>query len=130
MYFALARYDGYCVSCDREQPLVLMERGARGIRAWLSGMSHHDRSLSYTCLVCGRVELVPLTDAEDVEYEATLSTWPDWSPAGQPVAALDGAPAALDLRLPPTRKAIVTIARLPVQPVRATDGYLLALAGA
>jgi hypothetical protein len=107
-----------------------MERGARGIRAWLSGMSHHDRSLSYTCLVCGRVEQVPLTDAEDAEYEATLETWPDSSPAGQPVAALDEAPTAPGLSLPPARKVIVTIARLPVQRVRAADGHLLALAGA
>jgi hypothetical protein len=84
VYFPLAHYDGYCVSCDVEQPLVLLERGARGLRAWLAGVSHQDRSLSYTCLVCGRVEPVPLTEAEDAEYDTTLATWPDWSPVVRP----------------------------------------------
>jgi hypothetical protein len=149
VYLSLAHYDGYCVTCDREQPLVLLERGARGLRAWLAGVSHQDRSLSYTCLVCGRVEHVPLTEAEDLEYDATLATWPDWSPVVQPVAAeaapepvvvaagdvfaaaavrLAEVPALVDLSVPTQRRAVVTIVRLPVQRVQATDGHLLALA--
>lgn len=147
VYFPLAHYAGYCVSCDTERPLVLMERGARGLRAWLSGVSHQDRSLSYTCLVCGRVEHVPQTEAEDREYEASFASWPDWSPFAQPVAAvveapivvaagdiyaqaaalLAEAPMVVDLTVPVPRKALVTIVRLPVQRVQATDDLLLAL---
>jgi hypothetical protein len=147
-YFSLAHHDGYCVSCDTEQPLVVMERGARGLRAWLSGISHADRTLSYTCLVCGRVEHVPLTEAEDLEYAATLPTWPDWNPVLQPVAAVVAEPIlvaaddvyalaaqrvatareTVDLTVPAQRRAVVRIVTLPVQRVQATDGQLLALA--
>jgi hypothetical protein len=150
VYVSLAHYDGYCVCCDSQQPLVLMERGARGVRAWLAGVSHLDRSLSYTCLVCGRVEPVPLTEAEDVEYDATFATWPDWSPVVQPVAEqvvlaepivvaagdvyaqaaqrLAEAAVMVHLSVPAPRRAVVTIVTLPVRRVQATDDHLLALA--
>ncbi len=77
MHHALAFYDGFCADCHVDMPLVLIERGPRGVRAWLAGIGSEDRALTYTCRVCGRNEHVPLTEAEDVVYDATLATWPD-----------------------------------------------------
>jgi hypothetical protein len=77
VHFPLAHYDGFCAPCETERPLVLVEHGQRGLRAWLSGIGPEDRTLSYCCLVCGRNEHVPLTEAEDALYDATLPTWPD-----------------------------------------------------
>lgn len=136
MYFPLASYDGYCASCDAEQPLVLVEHGPRGLRAWLAGIGPEDRTLSYCCLVCGRNEHVPLTEEEDAEYDATLARWPDTFlepvvvlpeplvvPAGDVFAA-----AAVRLQEPVVlpepvvpRKPVVTVITLPTQRVAATD---------
>ncbi|MCW2601172.1 MAG: hypothetical protein JWM02_3001 [Frankiales bacterium] len=87
MYCQLARYDGYCAGCDDQRPLVLMEQGPHGLRAWLAGAGPEDRPLAYTCALCGRVEYVPPTEADDAEYEATLTPWGDGQAQLQPVAA-------------------------------------------
>jgi hypothetical protein len=90
VHFPLAFYDGYCADCDTERPLVLVEHGPRGLRAWLAGVGADDRALTYCCRLCGRNEHVPLTEAEDAEYDATLPTWPDTEfeqPLVLPVAA-------------------------------------------
>lgn len=124
MYFPLARYDGYCADCHTDQPLVLVERGPRGLRAWLSGAGAEDRTLSYSCLVCGRGEHVPLTEAEDAVYDATLLTWPD-------TFTVD---ASHEVTLAPVRilsaprKPVVRVIHLPSQRVSATDDLPLALA--
>lgn len=73
----IAWYDGYCAQCSTDMPLVLVEHGPRGLRAWLSGVGHEDRTLSYCCRVCGRDEHVPATEAEDADYDLTLRRWPD-----------------------------------------------------
>lgn len=111
-FATVASYDGYCVRCDGERPLVVQTRGAHGFRAWLAGVGLEDRDLSYTCRVCGQVEHVPHTQAEDDEYAATLPTWPDL-----PVPVV----AAL-----PERRPVVRVITLPGVRVSATD-HLLAL---
>jgi hypothetical protein len=99
------------------------------VSAWLAGVGPEDRALSYSCLVCGRVEHVPPTEAEDAEYEATLPTWPDWTPVVQPVAAIAvmPEPVAAVIEAPPARRPVVRIVTMPVQRVGATDDNLLAL---
>ena len=137
MYFPLAHYDGYCVSCDTEQPLVLVEHGPRGLRAWLAGIGPEDRSLSYCCRVCGRTEHVPLTEEEDAEHDATLLRWPDTFLSVAPdVVELPEVPALVvdpgdvfavaAARLQQPRRPVVTVVTLPRQRVSATD--LLAVA--
>jgi hypothetical protein len=122
LYAPVAWHDGYCVSCDDEQPLVVTEHGPRGLRAWLAGVGREDRTLSYTCRVCGQCEQVPLTEAEDDAYGATLLCWPDWTPQAVPVAATVVA-------LPAPRRPQVRVVTLPVQRVHATDlGLVLAVA--
>jgi hypothetical protein len=144
----LAVFDGYCASCSTERPLVVIEHGPRGVSAWLAGVGPEDRTLSHTCRVCGRNEHVPLTEAEDEEYDHTLPRWPDTvladvpapvrvevsesyaPPAGDVFAA-----AALHLLATPQEPAVVPVARkprvhvvtLPVRRVQATD-RILALA--
>ena len=144
VYLTVATYDGYCSSCDDVRPLAVLEHGPRGLRAWLAGHGPEDRALSYTCLLCGRCEQVPLTDAEDQEYAATLPTWPDWNPVLQPkavppilvaagdvfglaAARLPAAPATT-VRLPAPRRPQVRIITLPGHRVAATDDHLLAFA--
>ncbi|MDP3712519.1 MAG: hypothetical protein Q8R60_08550 [Mycobacteriales bacterium] len=73
----LAKWNGYCADCERQRPLVLVERGCFGVAAWLRGLGSEDRTLCYACRVCGRVEQVPATAAEDARYDATLPRWPD-----------------------------------------------------
>lgn len=73
----LATWNGYCADCERDRPLVLVERGCFGIAAWLRGIGSEDRTLRYACRVCGRVEFVPPTEEEDRRYDATLARWPD-----------------------------------------------------
>jgi hypothetical protein len=77
-YRVITTWTGFCASCPADQPLLLVSQGPHGVRAWLSGAGHEDRTLSYTCSVCGRVEFVPATEDEDVHYDATLARWPDW----------------------------------------------------
>ncbi|MDX6217504.1 MAG: hypothetical protein QOG99_3088 [Frankiales bacterium] len=77
-YRVITSWTGFCASCPAEQPLLLVSHGPHGVRAWLSGAGHEDRTLSYACSVCGRVEFVPATEDEDVYYDATLARWPDW----------------------------------------------------
>jgi hypothetical protein len=121
-FATVASYDGYCASCDTERPLVLQTQGAHGFRAWLSGVGLEDRELTYTCRVCGRVEHVPHTEAEDDAYAATLATWPDWMPvAPQPVEVPVEVPAA---SVEPV--AVPQVVRLP-EPV-AADVFSLAAA--
>ena len=74
----LARWTGFCASCPEESPLLLVATGPFGFRGWLAGGSAEDRTLSYSCAVCGRVEHVPATEEEDAVYDASLSRWPDW----------------------------------------------------
>jgi len=114
-YAALARFDGFCGGCDDVRSLVVLERGPRGVRAWLDGVGPEDRELSYTCCACGREEHVPQTEEEDIEYDATLPTWPDRTPV---VAVLD---------VPAARPPVVHFITLPVQRVAATDDQALAL---
>lgn len=82
-HHTLATWEGFCTSCDVERPLILVEHGPRGLGAWLAGTDHEDRTLSYNCRVCGRVEYVPLTEAEDADYDETLTRWPDWVPVSE-----------------------------------------------
>jgi hypothetical protein len=77
-YRVITSWTGFCASCPAEQPLLLVSHGPHGVRGWLSGAGHDDRTLSYACSVCGRVEFVPATEEEDVDYDATLARWPDW----------------------------------------------------
>ena len=96
MYFPLTTFEGYCASCETERPLLVIEHGARGFRAWLAGSGHEDRTLSHTCRVCGRNEHVPLTEAEDEAYDLTLRRWPDTFLLDAPTLELQWeAPAAL-----------------------------------
>src|SRR4051812_25597002 len=74
----ITSWTGFCASCPEEQPLLLVESGPHGLRGWLSGAGAEDRTLSYSCAVCGRVEHVPATEEEDAAYDATLTRWPDW----------------------------------------------------
>lgn len=141
MYFPLAWYAGYCATCDTEQPLVLVEHGPRGLRAWLSGTGPEDRDLSYTCRVCGRVEHVPLTEAEDDEYAATLLTWPDTfleaaaavPTVVQPAAVVEDDVYAVAARTllaappVPPRRPTLRVITLPEQRVHATDLLLAAV---
>jgi hypothetical protein len=144
VYFSIAHHDGYCAGCHDERPLVVIEHGPRGLRAWLAGVGAEDRELSYSCLLCGRTEHVPLTEAEDVEYDATLATWPDWMPSVEPVVPEHVAPVAVvpepvpvTVVLPDTgpvvalpaaaRKPLVRIMTLPTPRVEATDDQLLSL---
>lgn len=89
----LATWNGYCADCERDRPLVLVERGCFGVAAWLRGLGSEDRSLRYTCRVCGQVEHVPATEAEDARYDASLLRWSDRDLAAE-VAALERAAAA------------------------------------
>ena len=101
MYFPLTTFEGYCVSCDTERPLVVIEHGARGVRAWLAGTGHEDRTLSHTCRVCGRNEHVPLTEAADAEYDLTLRRWPDTFLFAAPTLELEwAAPTAIAADVP------------------------------
>ena len=155
-YHLLATWEGFCASCDAERPLMLVEHGPRGLRAWLSGAGPEDRELSYACGLCGRVEQVPLTEAEDAEYDRTLLRWPDWVPTevtgpvqmAEPVVPNVFATAAARLALMALAEPVVAeqlvqlpvahvvrrpqvhVLTLPVQRVSATDERLLALAAA
>lgn len=139
-YVTVAEHDGYCVRCDTERPLVIQSHGGHGLRAWLAGVGPEDRELSYTCRVCGQLEHVPLTDAEDDEYAATLPTWPDWTPVQIPVLAqvpepievpagdvfaLAATRLALVRTIPAPRKPVVRMITLPGARVAATDVALL-----
>lgn len=116
MYHLLTRWNGYCAGCATERPLALVEAGPRGLRAWLAGIGPDDRALSYCCGVCGRVEHVPLTEAEDAEHDATLPRWPDLDLTAPAV------PAAL-----PQQRPVVRVLTLPVAPVSPTWSHALAL---
>jgi hypothetical protein len=82
----ITSWTGFCASCPVEQPLLLVETGPHGLRGWLSGAGPEDRTLSYACAVCGRVEHVPASEEEDAAYDATLVRWPDW--VEEPLAAV------------------------------------------
>lgn len=145
MHHALAFYTGYCAGCAQDRPLVLVEHGPRGARSWLAGSGAEDRTLSYCCRLCGRDEHVPLTEAEDAAYDATLMTWPDTflvdvaAPTTAPWQAAQGdvfASAVLRLvttlqppaAIPAPRRPVVRVIHLASQRVGATDDHPLALA--
>lgn len=129
MHVPVATILGYCASCDTERPLIVVEHGPRGLRGWLAGIGPEDRTLSHTCRLCGRVEHVPLTEAEDAEYDLTLLRWPDtFLPALHLVPApLPAVVAPRLVVLPQPRKPVVHVLTLPVEQVLATDDRLLAL---
>ncbi|MCA1710425.1 MAG: hypothetical protein LC789_01810 [Actinobacteria bacterium] len=61
----LAIWDGWCSPCGEERPLVLVETGRRGVRAWLKGICAEDRDLTLTCRVCGQWQAVPQHEEDD-----------------------------------------------------------------
>jgi hypothetical protein len=61
----LATWDGWCDPCGTERPLVLVEIGPRGVRAWLGGVGTEDRTLHLTCRVCGQWQAVPQLEEDD-----------------------------------------------------------------
>ena len=61
----LATWDGWCDPCGTERPLVLVEIGPRGVRAWLGGVGIEDRALNLTCRVCGQWQSVPQHEEDD-----------------------------------------------------------------
>ena len=65
----LAAWDGWCDPCATERPLVLVEVGPRGVKAWLGGVGIEDRTLSLTCRVCGQWQLVPQLEEDDEEMD-------------------------------------------------------------
>ncbi len=82
----IASWTGYCAGCRTDdRRLLLVQHGPRGVRAWLAGVDADNRSLSYCCAVCGRVEFVPATEAEDRAYDLTLPRWPDWLAENDPL---------------------------------------------
>lgn len=119
----LSRWTGFCASCPVEQPLLLVSSGPHGFRAWLAGSGPEDRTLSYACGVCGRVEHVPATEAEDELYDLNLLRWPDWVDETLEVVA----PVLLEaVSLPvvaPVAEPVVQVRRvtLPLQRVSSTD---------
>lgn len=68
----LARWTGWCDPCETERPLVLTEAGERGVRAWLRGIGHEDRTLRLTCCVCGEWQDVPPVEEDLVEPAAPV----------------------------------------------------------
>ena len=104
----LTRWTGFCASCPDERPLLLVSHGPHGFRAWLSGAGVEDRTLSYSCGVCGRSEAVPATEAEDDLYDASLARWTDWD-------------ELVTVPVPAPRLGRVQIVTLPAQRVSPTD---------
>ena len=66
----LARWNGWCDPCETERPLVLTEAGERGVRAWLRGVGHEDRSLKLTCCCCGEWQEIPPAEEDLAEAPA------------------------------------------------------------
>jgi hypothetical protein len=61
----LATWDGWCDPCGTERPLVLVEIGPRGVRAFFGGVGIEDRTLHLTCRVCGQWQAVPQHEEDD-----------------------------------------------------------------
>ena len=110
----IARWTGFCASCPDERPLLLVSHGPHGFRGWLSGAGVEDRTLSYSCGVCGRTEPVPATEAEDDLYDAALPRWSDWD-------ELVTAPVPVPVAVPAARIGRVQIVHLPAHRVSPTD---------
>ena len=72
----LADWSGWCDPCEVERPLVLTEHGRRGVRAWLSGIHHEDRTLHLTCRVCGLYQVVARLEEDDPEVDVAPPTVP------------------------------------------------------
>lgn len=121
----LARWTGWCGPCETERPLVLTEAGERGIRAWLRGIGHEDRTLRLTCCVCGQWQDVPPAEEDLLDEPAApvvavrpLGAWQ--------VVVRSAAPAVYPVALP-TPRAPVADTRTHLQLV--TEGLdLIAIA--
>jgi hypothetical protein len=105
----LARWTGWCDPCETERPLVLTEAGERGLRAWLRGVGHEDRSLKLTCCCCGEWQEVP--PAEDDLPEATTALIVALHPVGTRQVAVRAparsvSPAYPDVPVPAARVAV------------------------
>lgn len=121
----IASWTGYCAGCHSDGcRLLLVQHGPRGVLAWLAGVDADNRTLRYCCAACGRVEFVPATEAEDREYDLTLTRWPDWLtesvPAvegdnGQPEQRPAFAVSVTDV-LPPVSRPVHVISSAPFVP--------------
>ncbi len=68
----LSRWDGFCLACRVDRPLVLTMTGPGGVKSWWNGVGWYDRDLHLTCGLCGRVEPVTWDQADDPEADLLL----------------------------------------------------------
>lgn len=78
----LARWVGWCDPCETERPLVLTESGQHGLRAWLRGVGHEDRTLTLTCLLCGEWQLIDHDEEDGYDDAPVISALASFRPVG------------------------------------------------